>query len=384
MPGTLDLTGGYSYWQSHAELPAYLATGLSTDLLGSSGVVPARTVQNAEDVQESKLVSFFGRANYNLDDRYLAAVSLRRDGSSRFGPNNAWATFPSAALAWRISRERFLRGVTWLSDAKVRASWARTGNQAFANYQQYSRFMLGNAQAQVLFGNTFINTIRPEAYDPNIRWETTTSTDVGMDLGLWQGRLTGSVDWYNRNTHDLIFTVPVAAGTNLSNFLTTNIGSMNNRGVEVSFDARVLEMGRKRLGWTADFTASHNRNELTSIYPRAGVLQILTGYVGFFPVPVAVQVLQAGVPVNSFFVCRQVYRSGKPVEGTYYNLAGDSVVPECTSNRRAYHDPAPKWILTHTSYLNYAKFDLTFTLRATSAAMCTTAWHRARAATRAS
>jgi iron complex outermembrane receptor protein len=364
VPGTLELTGGYSYWQSHAELPAYLETGLSTDLLGSSGVVPARTVQNAEDVQESKLVSFFGRANYNLDDRYLAAVSLRRDGSSRFGPNNAWATFPSAALAWRISRERFLRGVTWLSDAKVRASWARTGNQAFANYQQYSRFTLGNAQAQVLFGNTFINTIRPEAYDPNIRWETTTSTDVGMDLGLWQGRLTGSVDWYNRNTHDLIFTVPVAAGTNLSNFLTTNIGSMNNKGVEVSFNARVLEMGRKRLGWTADFTASHNRNELTSIYPRAGVLQILTGYVGFFPVPVAVQVLQAGVPVNSFFVCRQVYRNGKPVEGSYYNLAGDSVVPECTSNRRAYHDPAPKWILTHTSHLNYARFDLTFTLRA--------------------
>lgn len=360
VPGRLDLTGGYSYWRSHAELLTYLAKGLSTDLLGGNGDVSARTVQNTEDMQESRLVSFFGRANYNLDDRYLAAVSLRRDGSSRFGPTNAWATFPSVALAWRISEERFLRDVRWLADAKLRVAWARTGNQAFANYQQYSRYVLGDAQTQVQFGNQFISTIRPSAYDPNIRWETTSSTDVGMDLGLWKGRVTMAVDWYNRNTHDLIFTVPVAVGTNLSNFLTTNIGSMSNRGVEFSLSARVLEAGGKHLGWIADFTASHNRNELTSIYPRAGALQILTGYVGFD----AIQVLQAGAPVNSFYVCRQVYQSGKPVEGSYYNLTGDSVIQGCTSNRRANHDPAPKWILTHTSSLSYGSFDLTFTLRA--------------------
>ena len=362
VPGTLDLTGGYSYWQSHAEVFTYLAKGLNTDLLRGSGVPSAQTVQSTQDVQESRLISFFGRANYNWNDRYLVAASLRRDGSSRFAPSHAWAYFPSLALAWRISQERFLRGVTWLSDAKLRASWAKTGNQAFANYRQYSAYRAGDAQSQVQLGNTFVSTIRPEAYDPTIRWETTNSSNVGLDLDLWNARVTVTVDWFNRNTHDLIFTVPVAAGTNLSNFITTNIGSMNNRGFELSLGTRVVEAGAKHLGWTAAFTASHNRNELTSISPNAGTLQLRTGFLDF---ATNIQVLQAGYPVNSFHVCRQVYQHGAPVEGSYYNLAGDSIVIGClNADRRPFHDPAPKWMLTHTSHLTYGRIDLTCTLRA--------------------
>ncbi len=133
-PGLLDLTGGYSYSRSHGEFPSILATGLSTDLLGPNGIPAADFVTSTQNVQESKLISFFGRVNYNINDRYLAALSLRRDGSSRFGPGKQWGTFPSVAVAWRLSEESFLKGVSALSDLKLRASWARTGNQAFGNY----------------------------------------------------------------------------------------------------------------------------------------------------------------------------------------------------------------------------------------------------------
>ena len=362
VPGNIDVTAGYSYSKSHAEYPSFTATGLSTNLLTTNGFPTAQNVSNFLDVQDSKLISFFGRLNYNLNDRYLVALSVRRDGSSRFGRSNAWGTFPSAAVAWRISQEPFMSGISALSDLKIRASWAKTGNQAFANYQQYSTFLVGNTQAQVQFGNQFVNTIRPSAVDPNIKWEATRSWDLGLDYGFLNQRFSGSIDWYRKNTSDLIFTVPVAAGTNLSNFLTTNIGSMKNEGVEFSLSARVLEGGEHRLGWTADFNASHNTNELTSINPFAGAAQqILTGLVSG-GVGTFIQVLEPGQPINSFFVYKQKYQDGKPIEGGYESLNGDTIIN--VADRRAYHDPAPKWILGHSSYMTYGKFDLSFTLRA--------------------
>jgi len=383
-PGALDLTGGYSYSWSHAEYPWYQATGLSTDLLGGNGVTSARTVQNFQDIQESRLISFFGRVNYNINDRYLAAASVRRDGSSRFGPSHEWGIFPSLSLGWRISQEPFMGGSKLFSDLKLRGSVARTGNQAFGNYQQYAAYVLGDAQTQVQFGNQFIPTIRPSAVDPNIRWEKTHSYNVGLDFGLMNQRVTGAIDWYIKSTHDLIFTVPVAAGTNLSNFVTTNIGSMKNRGIELSLSARLLEAGKRGLGWTADFTASHNTNELTSINPFAGNAQrILVGNVAG-GVGTLIQTLQPGSPINSFYVYQHKRGAdGKPVyadtdgDGTiedielYENLHVDTdangaplanqVINQ--DDRAPFHDPAPKWMLGHSSYLTYGNLDLSFTLR---------------------
>jgi iron complex outermembrane receptor protein len=207
LPGTtMDLTGGYSYQQSHAEYPWYLATGLSTDLLGGNGVASARTVQNFQDIQDSRLVSFFGRVNFNYLDRDLIGASVRRDGSSRFGPDNAWGTFPAFSLGWRLSEESFMRGQDLFSDLKLRFSWAKTGNQAFANYQQYATYVLGDGQTQAQFGSTYIPTLRPSAYDPNIRWEESNSTDFGVDFSVMNQRINGSVDVYKK-TNDLIFTV---------------------------------------------------------------------------------------------------------------------------------------------------------------------------------
>lgn len=369
LPGSIDLTGGYSYGWSHAEYPYYLATGLSTDLLGGNGVASARSVQNVQDIQESRLISFFGRANYSINDRYLAAASVRRDGSSRFGPSNQWGIFPSASVGWRISEEPFLKGKVF-SDLKLRASVARTGNQGFANYQQYAAYLLGSDQARTQFGNIFVPTIRPSAVDKGIRWEKTQAYDLGFDYGIMNQRVNGSFDWYVKNTNDLIFTVPVAAGTNLSNFVTTNIGSMKNHGYDMSISAAIVRKEGKGLSWNTDFTASHNTNELTSINPFAGAAsKILTGGIAG-GVGTNIQVLLPGVPINSFYVYQSKRGAGGvPIfaEGAGADLAmyvdqnGDGKINQ--DDRIPFHDPAPKWMLGHSSYLSYRSLDLSFALR---------------------
>ena len=383
IPGTIDVTGGYSYGWSHGEYPWFRATGLSTNVLGGNGVTSAKLVTNFQDIQESKLASFFGRVNYNYNDRYLISASIRRDGSSRFGTGNQWGTFPAVSLGWRLSEESFLKGK--VQDLKLRASWAKTGNQAFGNYLQYSTYLLGDAQTQIQFGNGFVPTIRPSAVDPNIKWEATDAFDIGLDFSIIGNALTGTVDWYTKKTKDLIFTVPVAAGTNLSNFVTTNIGSMRNRGVELSLSARVKDGGRRGFSWTADFTAARNSNRLVAINPAAGgVARILTGNVAG-GVGTFIQVLQPGVPVNSFYVFEHKRGAdGKPLyadntgldsegkfnntpDGTineqdlYVDQNGDQKINQ--DDRRPFHDPAPKWMLGHSSYIGYRNFDLSFTLR---------------------
>jgi iron complex outermembrane receptor protein len=364
-PGNLDLTAGYSYSQSHSEYVSLSAIKLGTSLLGDNGIpqtaIPPVPV---DTVTESKLISFFGRADYNIGDRYLASVSIRRDGSSRFGPSNQWGNFPAASVGWRISREPFMRGIAAISDLKLRASWGKTGNQAFGDYRQYSTFQPCNPQAQVQFGSQFICPFRPSAVDPNIKWESTTSYDVGLDYGILNERLGGSIDWYDKHTENLIFTVPTPAGSNLSNYVTTNIGKMKNTGVELNLSARLLEGGPGGFSWSAVFNAAHNTNQLESINPNTSAAsKILVGGVAG-GVGTTIQVLEPGQPVNSFFVCQQFYNNGAPVESSYVSLAGATVKACDATGLRAYHDPAPHWILGFSSSMSYRRFDLSFTLRA--------------------
>jgi iron complex outermembrane receptor protein len=379
-PGTLDLTAGYSYSKSHFDSLYFEARGLDSDALGNDGIPAAASYQNLLLVQRSKLISFYGRANYNINDRYLAAFSIRRDGSSRFGAGNDYGTFPSVALAWRLSQEPFLRGVRALSDLKLRASWARTGNQSFGNYLAYSSYEIGDAQTQYLFGDSIFTTSRPSAVDPNIKWEETRAFNVGLDFGFSNQRFSGAIDWYDKLTEDLLFNVPVAGFSTLANFVTTNIGSMRNRGIELSLSARVLEGGRRGLSWNADFTAAHNKNTLRTITPFGGEgLKILVGSVAG-GVGTRIQVLSPGVPVNTFFVYEHIREDGKPI---YRDVNGDRVdgLPNNVINDqdlyvdqnqdgvinqddlRPFHNPAPSWILGHSSYLAYGNFDLGFTLR---------------------
>ena len=362
--GNLDLTAGYSYSQSHAEYGSLYERGLASNLLNTNGDPTAKSVTPSDYVDESRLISFFGRANYNINDKYLLAVSVRRDGSSRFGPSNAWGVFPSAAFAWRLSQESFMQRFHSLSDLKLRVSWAKTGNQAFSNYLSYAAYTYSNPQGQVQFGNQFVSTIRPAAVDPNIKWESTGSVDIGLDWGFNNQNISGTIDWYDKKTNDLIFQVPVAGGSNLSNYVTTNIGSMRNRGIEASLHARLLNGGRQGLTWNADFTISHNKNTLLSINSASSASsQILVGGISG-GVGNTVQVLTPGVAINSFFLCRQAYSAGKPIQGSYLDSAGTNVVTNCSNNRVAEHDPNPSMIIGHSSYFTYGKVDFSFTLRA--------------------
>jgi len=368
-PGVLDLTGGYSYQQSHAEYPELRERGLTSNLLGDNGIPPATNVTNTKNVTDFKLISFFGRAGYNISDRYLASVSVRRDGSSRFAPSHQWGTFPAVSLGWRLSEESFLRGMAGLSDLKLRASWAQTGNQAIGDYLYYPTYTFSDALSKVQFGGNFITTIRPSAVDPDIHWEKTNAYDVGLDYGFNGQRLSGSVDWYTKNTSDLLFNIPIAAGTNLGNFVTTNIGSMKNHGIEFALDYKLLQPKTSgKLNWDLGFTASYNKNELTDINPNKSVSRILTGNISG-GVGNLVEVLQPGVPINSFFVFEQRYDAqGKPIydvttpTNMYVDQNGDGIIND--SDRRPFHDPTPKWILGHSSYFSLGKFDGGFTLRA--------------------
>jgi iron complex outermembrane receptor protein len=367
-PGLLDVTGGYSYTKSHGEFPSTVATGLSTDVLGPDGIPAAKFVTSTQNVQESRLISFFGRVNYNINDRYLAALSVRRDGSSRFGPGNQWGTFPSVALAWRLSDESFLKGFTALSDLKLRATWARTGNQSFGNYLWASSFLVGDAQVQYSFGDTLFNTIRPNGVDPNIKWEATRSYNLGLDFGFKNQRISGAIDWYDKRTTDLLFAVPPPAGSALSDLILTNIGTMRNQGIEIALNARLLEGSKSGLGWTTDFTFASNRNRLLTINPATGdATEILVGGIAG-GVGSRIQVLKPGEPINSFFVYQHKRdANGKPIYAAqdtamYVDQNGDGKITQ--DDRRAFHDPAPKFILGHSSYLTYRNFDLGFTVRA--------------------
>jgi len=366
-PGNFDFTGGYSYSQSHSRYPTTSATQLSTNALGDAGIPQAGTILTSVDLEDSKLISFFGRAGYNINDRYLVSASIRRDGSSRFGPGNQWGNFPAASVGWRISQEPFMQSIGAISDLKLRGSWGKTGNQSFGNYLFDPTFSACNATAEAQLGNQFVCPFRPSAVDPNLKWESTTTWDFGADYALFGSRFTGSIDWYNKKTDGLLFTIPIDPASNLSNFLLTNIGSMKNTGFDFDITARLLDAAPNGgLSWNTSFNVSHNVNTLTSINPNVPGTgsQIPTGGIAG-GVGSTVQILEPGQPINSFYVCRQVYQNGKPEEGHYLTLAGaDTTGCAIGANTVAEHDPAPHWIFGFTSNMTFHRFDFSVTLRA--------------------
>jgi TonB-dependent starch-binding outer membrane protein SusC len=371
----LDATFGHSAESTRGDYPYFEARGLASDLLGTDGVPTAEEVVPRLSVRETKLSSFFGRVNYTLADRYLLTLSVRRDGSSRFGPNNQWGTFPAAAVAWRILDEPFMGGTPWLSELKLRASWGVNGNQSIGDYLWVSSYEYGDPFARVQFGDEWVTTIRPTAVDPNIRWEETTSWNLGFDYGLFGDRVSGAVEYYVKDTDDLLFRIPVPAGTNLRNYVTTNVGAVRNRGVELSVNARVLEAAAGGLSWTAGFNAATNSNRIVRINPFGGDAErILVGGIAG-GVGNNIQVLQPGVAANSFYVYRHRRdAAGRPIyqdtngDGTindqdlYEDTNGDGVITQ--DDRAPFRDPSPRWILAHSSQLGYRDFDLGFTLRA--------------------
>lgn len=309
---------------------------------------------------ESYLVSFFGRFNYSFMDRYLLTFTLRNDRTSRFSPETRSGLFPSAAFAWSISDESFMDNVTAISNLKLRLGYGVTGQQSIGSgdYPYLPVYTLGLDNAAYQFGSEYVLTYRPEEYDANIKWEETETYNIGLDYGFMMNRFYGAIEFYYRKTNDLINTIPVPAGSNLSNYLLTNVGNLVNQGVEFDINARVVS--RTDLLWEVGFNATYNINEITKLtatddpdYPGVYVGGIAGG------VGNTVQIHTVGYPVRSFYVHEQVYdQSGMPIEGLYVDENEDGAIT--IDDRRQYHSPDPVVFMGFSSNLFYKNFDFRF------------------------
>lgn len=314
-------------------------------------------------ITENYLVSFFGRVNYTLLDRYLLTFTLRNDGSSRFNKDNRWGVFPSAALAWRINEEAFLKDTRWLDDLKLRLGYGVTGQQNLGNgdYPYMARYAYSQPGANYYFGDRRIQLIAPLAYDENLKWEETTTYNAGLDFGFFKGMLSGTLDFYYRQTNNLLNTVTAPAGTNFSNELLTNVGTLENKGVELSLTAHPITT--KDFQWTLGYNVSYNKNTITKLtfnddptYKGVihGGIDGATGY--------NIQINAVNKPYNSFYVFEQMYdENGTPIEGAYVDQNNDNKIDE--GDLIPYKKSAPDVYMGLTSQMNYKNWDLSFALR---------------------
>jgi iron complex outermembrane receptor protein len=311
------------------------------------------------DSGELFLLSLFGRLNYTLDDKYLFTFTLRRDGSSRFSPDTRWGIFPAAAFAWKIFENQ--DGV--LNNLKLRLGYGVTGQQDIGGFYLYlPTYTIGQPTAAYPFGNDFVQTLRPEEYDADIKWEETTTYNLGLDFSLLNDRLSGSVEYYVRQTSDLLLGIPIPAGTNLSNFLITNVGDLENRGIELTLNA--IPVQRANYRWEVGFNFTRNENEITKLLAtddpefQGNRVGGISGGLGN-----TVQINSVGFPASSYFLYEQVYdESGTPIEGLYVDRNGDGVVNPDDLYRT--ENPAPDYFLGLNSSFEYKGLSLSFSARA--------------------
>ena len=343
----VDVTAGHSFQDFYLE-----SNRSETD----AGVM----IERPMNIENNALESYFARASFDIADKYLVSLSYRRDGSSRFSEQNRWGAFPGASVGWKISNEDFMAN-SFFSNLKLRAGWGVTGQQEIGpNYGYLGIYTPGQAGALVQFGDTFVNTLRPEEYDADLKWEETTQMNVALDFGLFNNRLTGSIDLYQRETDDLLATVPTPAGSNLSDLLTTNVGSMDSKGIEVGLSADIIDKGD--LTWNVSANVTFEQREITKLslgedpdffIPQGGI----AGGVGN-----TIQLWKEGYDPSTFFVFRQVYDDdGQPIEGAYVDVNGDNQITE--ADKQAYKKATPDAFAGFTSLLTYKNLDFSFTFR---------------------
>jgi iron complex outermembrane receptor protein len=315
------------------------------------------------DPTESYLVSFYGRANYTLLNRYMLTATLRDDGSSKFGPGNKWGLFPSAALAWRINNESFMVNTQRiLSDLKLRLGWGITGQQdvGTSDYPWMARYGYSKSGANYFFGDRQIILIRPYAYDENLKWEETTTYNAGIDYGFLGNRITGTIDVYYRKTEDLINNVPIPALTNFSNWMITNYGNMENKGVEFNITGKVLKT--KDLDWNLSYNIAYNKNKITNLTTNDDPDYIVS--LGGIDGGTGNNILahKVGHPRASFYVYEQVYdEQGHPIEGVFVDQDKDGVITE--SDKIIYKNAVAPVTMGLSSQLGWKDWNLNFSLR---------------------
>ena len=349
-----DIMGGYEYQHFYFDY-----NNSWMQYYPESDAQAGNVFKDTKDIDkyENFLVSFFGRANYTLMNRYFFTATVRDDGSSRF--KDHWGLFPSFAFAWRMKDENNLKDIKWLSDLKFRAGYGVTGQQeGISNYLWFKQYKKGQNYGQYpIIGDGTIYT--PLYYNDKLKWEKTTTYNLGLDFGICN-RLTGSIDWYVRNTTDLINSAPVAALAGSADKGIQNIGSMKNTGVELSLN--YVAVNTKDWYWTMNYNLTYNRNRITDLNGVSDTGDPVTTGDNIDNVN-KVLAYQTGYAANSFYVYEQMYdKNGKPIEGAVVDRNGDGVISN--ADKYLYKQVAAPVTMGFSTRVEWKNFDLGFSLRA--------------------
>ncbi|RHN97251.1 TonB-dependent receptor [Prevotella sp. AM23-5] len=358
-----DIMAGYEwqhFWRSKNNdyVGYYPETNNDASLKGTE-----RPHTPYSEKSESYLVSFFGRANYTLLDRYFLTATVRDDGSSRFKEH--WAWFPSFAFAWKANEEAFLKNADWLSDLKLRLGYGKTGQQAgsIGDYEWIPSYAISTGTNGFYPVTGTGELYRPNNYRPDLKWETTTTYNVGLDWGIMDQRLSGSVDWYYRKTTDLLNYAPLPSMAGYKNQAWQNIGSLKNTGVEAAITWRAIQT--KDWFWTMTYNFTYNKNEITDLngVSENGAPVVNTNIKVGDGSGAYLQANQVGYAMNSYYVYQQVYdKNGKPIENCVVDRNGDGKINE--SDKYLYKSPAAPVTMGFSSRLEYKNWDFGFSLRA--------------------
>lgn len=348
----VDLTAGYDYQYWKSTTPLYHTKSAAGTNLSTVKASDYRHV----------MLSYYGRINYSFDGKYLLTATVRRDASSRFSKDTRWGTFPSVALGWTLTEESWLKNQKVLSNLKLRASYGVTGQQeGIGNYNYLPVYTYSVTGAEAFINGQYINTYRPEAYVSDLKWETTTSWNFGLDFGFLDGRIGGAIDFYTRKTKDLLASVPTAAGTNFSKTILTNVGNVDSKGIEVSLNATPIQT--KDWEWNLSYNFTWQDMKVKNLSLTKGGSQTNVK-VGPSIDAYQFQVLSEGYEPYMFYVYHQLYdsKTGKPIEGAYADLNNDGEINE--SDLYRYHSPAPKYIMGLSTSLRYKQLTLGMSFRA--------------------
>jgi iron complex outermembrane receptor protein len=340
-----DATAGYSYQKFENE-----------GLEGFEAANPA-AVQRPFIADDVVLIGYFARANFSYNDKYLLTLAYRRDGTSRFGENNRFGNFPAAALAWKL-KEDFFKDSKIISDLKLRLGFGITGQQDIgAGLFYLPQYNIGNPNSQYTFGNSSLPIAQPSAYNPDLKWEETATYNAGLDFGIVNNRVTGTLDVYYKKSSDLFQNnAPFADGSNFSNEGPQNVGDLSIKGIELGLDFALFKSDK--FQWDVNVNASKYERRIDKI---AAGLPIFTGGTGAGTGGTS-QINQEGFTPGSFYVYKQLYNTaGQPIEGAFADLNGDGIITG--DDRYIYYNSDPDLVLGFTSNIKYNNFDLTFNLR---------------------
>lgn len=369
---TLNLLGGYTYQDVVYDGFGVTNNNFLTDILGADNIGSGLGIRTNPGFigsykNEYKLVSFLGRAQYSLANKYFATVNLRRDGSTKFGDNNKWGFFPSVSFAWTLSEESFLKGNSAVDNLKLRVSWGRTGNSEGIRPLQSKSFYGPSGSYYDGATGSFLPAYAIQSNpNPNLKWEVNENYGAGLDYSLLKGKISGSVDWYTRQTQDLLYTVnaPQEKGFVYPTILA-NIGTMQNRGMELTLAYQWVDT--KDFSFSSTLASSLNRNKVVSLanndFSAPDVVFLPTGLGNFIRGTSAVNfsILQAGQPVGVFYGAEVASISDK---GTYVfkDLDGNGKVEPSDGDRTYLGDPNPRFVGSLTNQFTYKKFDFSFML----------------------